>query len=126
MAKLVIQTVNKMAYCQDYKSLNFMNCKKQPMLLNPIDTKIGIGAMTGENVNVVEKVDGEYVPLAPNSGPEEGNKELIVDLPVDQEESADLMDDRPQEDAVQDETDQEDDDNPPGDEENILGEKDLD
>ena len=53
MTKLV-KTVNEMAYRQGYKSLKFLNRKKQPMLLNPIDILGRIGAMVNENVKAIE------------------------------------------------------------------------
>lgn len=38
MTKLVIDTVNNMAYNQGYRSLKFLDRKKRPITLNPIDT----------------------------------------------------------------------------------------
>ena len=49
MTKLVIDTLNQMAYKQGYKSLKFLDQKKHPMLLNPIDTLSGIDGMINKN-----------------------------------------------------------------------------
>ena len=63
MTKLVVNTVNEMAYRQGYRSLKFLNRKKQPMLLHPIDTLENIGAMIHENVKALEEADEDYMPI---------------------------------------------------------------
>ena len=91
MTKLVIETVNKMAYDQGYKSFKFLDRKKRPMLLNPIDTLSGIDAITNENLEALEQADEEYVPLVPpqdQSG--DDDSALDADSPIDNEEVAEL------------------------------------
>ena len=63
MTKLVIDTVNNMAYNQGYRSLKFLDRKKRPMLLNPIDTLLGVDAITNENLETLEQGDEECLPL---------------------------------------------------------------
>ena len=94
MTKLVIDTVNEMAYRQGYKSLKFLNRKKQPMLLNPIDTLEGIRAMVNDNVEALEQADEDFMPmLAPTESQHDEDSELIVDSGVDANEIADILDD---------------------------------
>ena len=54
MTKLIIDTVNNMAYSQGYKSFKFLDRKKRPMLLDPIDTLSSINAMSNENLEALE------------------------------------------------------------------------
>ena len=91
MTKLVIDTVNKMAYRQGYKSLKFLDCKKKPMLLNHVDTLDGIGAMINENVKVLEQADETYMPMVPLKSQEDDDSKLIVNLGADTNELADLL-----------------------------------
>ena len=94
MTKLVIETVNKMAYDQGYKSFKFLDRKKRPMLLNPIDTLSGIDTITNENLEALEQADEEYVPLVPlqdQSG--DDDSALDADSLIDNEEVAELLGD---------------------------------
>ena len=94
MTKLVIDTVNQMAYKQGYKSFKFFDRKKRPMLLNPIDTLSGIDGMINENLEALEQADEEYLPLVPpKSQSNDEDSELVVDLPIDNKEIADLLGD---------------------------------
>ena len=94
MTKLVIETVNKMAYDQGYKSFKFLDRKKRPMLLNPIDTLSGINAITNENLEALEQADEEYVPLVPSQD-QSGDDDSVLDAdsPIDNEEVAELLGD---------------------------------
>ena len=84
MTKLVIDTVNQMAYKQGYKSFKFFDRKKRPMLLNPIDTLSGIDGIINENLEALEQADEEYLPLVPpKSQSNDEDSELVVDSPID-------------------------------------------
>ena len=96
MTKPIIQTVNNMAYQQGYKLSKFINRKKQPMILNPIDTLKGIGAMAQENVDAIEKLEEEYVLMLPHNGPEDDNVQLISDSSIDCKELVNIDDEGPQ------------------------------
>ena len=93
MTRLVIETVNEMAKRQGYKALKFLDRKKRPMLLNPINTLSGINAITNENLEALEQDDEEYLPLVEPENQEDEDSELIVDSDLDQGELADLLDD---------------------------------
>lgn len=87
ITQLVIGTVNKMAYHQGYKSLKFLNRKRQPMLINPIDTLKGIGAMISKNVEALDQADEDYTPML-----EPPEDKLNIDSGVDAEELVDILD----------------------------------
>ena len=64
------------------------------MLLNPIDTLEGIGAMVNDNVEALEQADEDFMPmLAPAESQDDEDLELIVDSGVDANEIADILDD---------------------------------
>lgn len=94
MTKLVIDTVNEMAYRQGYKSLKSLNQKKQSIFLNLIDTLEGIGAMVNDNVETLEQADEDSMPmLAPAESQDDKDLELIVASGVDANEISDILDD---------------------------------
>lgn len=92
MTRLVIDTVNEMARKQGYKALKFLDRKNRPMLLNPIDTLLGVDAITNENLEELEQGDEEYLPLVKPESRKDEDSELNIDGDVDSSELADLMD----------------------------------
>ena len=93
MTRLVIDTVNKMATKQGYKALKFLDRKKRPMFLNPIDTLSGVGAITNKNLEALEQNDEEYLPMTAPKSCNDDDSKLIVDFDINQDKLADLISD---------------------------------
>ena len=72
--------------------MKFLDWKKRPILLNPIDTLSGIDAITNENLEALEQNNEEYLPLVEPESQEDEDSELDVDCEVNQSELADLLD----------------------------------
>ena len=92
MTRLVIKQVEAVAEKQGYKSVKFLNRKKEALILEPIDTLNGVMGRTSEVEGIIENADGDYLPEEPGEGSDGEDEPLIVDLGVDSKELADLLD----------------------------------
>ena len=91
MTRLVVQRVEELATKQGFKSLKFLNRKKEPMLLEPIDRLVGIDGRSSEIDGIIENMDEDYGPGADDD--EAVDELLVVDSGIDPEEVADLLND---------------------------------
>ena len=91
MTRLVVQRVEELATKQGYKSLKFLNRKKEPMLLDSIDKFVGIDGRSSEIDGIIENMDEDYGPGADDD--KAVDEPLVVDSSIDPKEVADLLND---------------------------------